>query len=233
MRKLFLITLVTLLGTIFQAHGTETPVNVDQYILPADHPWRKKINGLFEQVAFDSIIGSRDGGFIPMSRVHRGLMVMHHPAAKGLLFKKFINDKCKPKKELANFIRRIEGARRLKAFIQEKQLKYIATPEKWLYPLPDEGRYILIVEKFDLLKLDESNKLYEKISETKLGELCLVLNQFRGLDSVMHNVPFTKQGQIGFIDTERWEEFRPKFLRHVKDYLSKPNQEYAETQKAF
>lgn len=233
MRKLFLITLVTLLGTIFQAHGKEAPVDVERYILPTDHPWQKKINGLFEQVAFDSIVGTRDGGFIPLKRVHRGLMVMNHPVAKGLLFKKFVNCACNPSKELANFIRRIEGARRLKALIEEKQLKHIAVPEKWLYPLPDEGRYILIVQKFDLLKQSKSNKLYGEMSTKQLDELCVVLNQFRGLDSVMPNMPYTKKGQIGFIDTERWEEFRPKFLRHAMDYLSKPNQAYADSKKAF
>lgn len=229
MRKLFLITFLTLIGTIFDLQGAV----IEEYILPADHPWQKKLSGLFGQVSFDSKFATRDGGFIPMKRAHRGMMTMHHPNAEGLLFKKFLTGSSSAEEERDNFIRRIEGARRLQALIDKHKLKTIIVPEKWLIPLEEEGRYILVVQKMDLLSENQSVQKYQKISRPMLGELCLVLNHLRGLDSRIHNMPFTHQNKIAFIDTERWEQFRPEFLRHAMKHLSSQNQDYAKSLKDF
>jgi len=229
MRKFTLIIFIALIGTIFELQGAV----IEEYILPADHPWQKKLSGLFNQISFDSKNAVRDGGFIPMKRAHRGMLTMYHPNAEGLLIKKFMTDSSSAEEERDNFIRRIEGARRLQALIKKHKLKTIVVPEKWLIPLEEEGRYALIVQKMDLLTEKQSVQKYQKISKPMLGELCLVLNHLRGLDSRIHNMPFTRQNQIAFIDTERWEQFRPEFLNHAMKLLSPQNQQYAKSLKGF
>lgn len=228
MRKQIFITLVALIGTVFCVEGA-----VEDYVLPANHPLQKKLSGLFNQVRFDNRLAARDGGFLPIPRIHRGMMVMNHPNVPGYLFKKFYDSKLSSKKEEQNFIRRIEGARRLKALIAEKKLKHIVAPEKWLYRLPDQDRYILVVEKVNLLKDKKTKERYGTISKEVLQELCIVLNHMRGLDSVIPNMPFTKDDKIAFIDTERWAENRPDFLHHAKHYLSDKDRKYAESLKNF
>lgn len=228
MRHFILTLLLVTSGALFSNEA-----NLDDYVMPADHPLQKKLCNLFNQVEFESRDSVKKEGFQPMRRAHRGLMVMSHPTVEGILFKKFMDDRSSKKEELANYIRRIDGARRLKALIEEKKLKHIVVPEKWLYPLPEEGRYILVVQKIAILRNKITKKKYGKIGKEQLKELCIVLNHLRGLDSIIANMPFTEQHKIAFIDTERWAEFRPRFLRHAMKHLSRENREYAESLKDF
>jgi len=60
-----------------------------------------------------------------------------------------------------------------------------------------------------------------------LDELCEVLFRFRGLDSSARNVVFTTRGQIAFIDTENWSRREKRYLKYIRDYLSKKNRKRA------
>lgn len=194
------------------------------YLLPQDHPLQKKLQTLFtNSEMFNSQENLRAAGFKVFKRAHRGLMVAKHPSCKHYLFKKFTN-KTNQEEQLKNYLRRITGARALSQFIREKNLQFIVTPQKWLYPLPPEKfrkTFILIVEEIDICTKAESKERYGSIAPRVLQELCQVLRKFRGLDSVIPNLPFTHQGKIAFIDTERWESQRPIFLRKVMPILNK------------
>ena len=140
-------------------------------------------------------------------------MVGKHKCAKGYLFKKY-SDEVPLDVQYANYVKRIEGARRLRALIAERHLRHIAVPQKWLYELPREfssGKtsyvpsYVLVVERLKILSNDKSRHEYKHIDEDVLRDLCVVLHTFRGLDFAIKNMPFTKGGQIAFIDTEHWE----------------------------
>lgn len=204
-----------------------------KYLLPTHHPLQKKLKKLFKDPdMFDSPDHLRRSGFQVFERVHRGLMVASHPSIKNYLFKKFKN-KIVQKEQLNNYVRRITGARALHDFINKNHLQHIVVPNKWLYPLPKEfsdpttkeKTYILVVEKMDLCggEKDSHGEIAQKygaIDRETLRELCLVVYQFRGLDSMLHNMPFTYQNKIAFIDTERWQRKREGFLSQVLPYLS-------------
>ena len=238
---LVLLSLVyagTLLGILYQI--PEVKLKLEECLLPPDHPLQKNLKSLFTNKAmFNSPKTLSFEGFKVNKRVHRGLMVAGHSSISGYLIKKFQN-KVSQEEQLENFLRRVNGARALSDFIQVNQLEHIVVPQKWIYRLPGifsdrktgEDAYVLIVEKMDIYGggLDPKGDLakkYSTIDKEILKEICTVLYTFRGLDSVLHNLPFTHQDQIAFIDTDKWEEERSGYLRRINPFLSKENQKYA------
>lgn len=209
-------------------------------LLPEDHPLQKELEHLFKDAGmFDSPQNLRQAGFVVFERVNRGLMVASYPGIKNYLFKKFKNG-VPQKKQLESYLNRINGATALSEFIHLNQLNHIVTPKKWLYRLPknfsdpETGKrtYILIVEKIDICsgwkEFDgEVAKRYSNMDFNILRELCTVVYYFRGLDSEIHNMPFTYRNKIAFIDTERWNWNRTGFLDRVMKYLSQDRQEFA------
>jgi hypothetical protein len=164
-------------------------------------------------------------------------MVGKHKRVKGYLFKKYSDDVALDV-QYANYVKRVEGARRFRALIAEKQLRHIAVPQKWLYELPREfssGKpsyipsYVLVVERLKILSNDKSRREYKRIDEEVLRDLCIVLHTFRGLDFAVKNMPFTKDGQIAFIDTEHWEvgSARGPCPDRLSTYLSRERYELA------
>lgn len=220
MLKYLLLTFL-FVGTVFSQ---------EQYLLPKDHPLQEKLSCLFQdEQMFESRYSWQRNGFVVLGRIHFGLMVAKHPSIPGYLFKKF-QDKISLEYQLENYIKRIEGARALKEFIEENNLKHIVVPEKWLYELP-KG-YILIVEKMDICRGGKDPKgevaqKYFNIDKEILRELCLVLSSFRGLDSMLHNLPFTYQNKIAFVDTEKWAEKRKGILQNILPYLKDDRRKYA------
>lgn len=220
------------LGPQVQAH----PSILEPYLLPDKHPLQEQINHLFENSQmFESVDQLQKSGFEVLPRVHRGLMVASHSTMNGYLIKKFQNH-ISQKHQLNNYVSRIRGARALNLFISKNHLKHIIVPKKWLYALPKkfsdsvtkEKTYILIVEKLDILTGNgEVAKRYQSIEEPILKELCMVVYRFRGLDSVLHNMPFTHQNKIAFIDTEKWNIKRKGFLHSIMPFLSEDGKAYA------
>lgn len=215
-------------------------VSLNKYLLPNKHPLYTQLKHLFEHPdMFETPDHLRAAGFQVINKVHRKLMVATHPSIKNYLFKKFQN--CISKEhQLRNYLSRIDGARALSHFIAENHLQHIVVPKKWIYPLPKqfsnpitrEKTYILIVEKIDICSGGKNSdgevaKKYYNMDKAILKELCMVIYQFRGLDSMLHNMPFTHQNKIAFIDTEKWNIKREGFLRKAMPFLSKENQTYA------
>jgi hypothetical protein len=157
------------------------------------------------------------------------IMVARHATAPGLLFKKYSRavtvNQCK------NYDARVEGADRLRALIAKHDLKHVVVPRKWIIDLPpDHGvcEHVLVAEHLDLVHVNEIGKQYRAIDDNRLRELCFVLFHFRGLDSIIDNVSFTKEGKLAFIDTEHWYggKRRP-YLRYIRRHLSRDNRRRA------
>ena len=155
-----------------------------------------------------------DAGFRLVERAPHKLMIGRHKRAKGYLFKKFNNDK-DDDDQLRNYMHRIEGARYMRTFIAERGFTSVVAPKKWLYELPASfpARYLLVVEKMDLVPATDNVRRYTRLQKDQLRELATMLFYFRGLNSWIANLPYTEDGQIAFIDTERWH--------HDKDLLRK------------
>jgi hypothetical protein len=187
------------------------------------------VTGLFrDDHMFDSRRSWSDAGFQVVDRSNNGkIMVAAHPSVQGLLFKKYSRD-IDEKEQTKNFERRIEGAKRLRDFIDKQQLSRVVVPRKWMLDL-GRGRNILVVEQFDLRDNAQTKAAYQQIDPDLLRELCAVLFHFRGMDSSVKNLPFCADGQIAFIDTEHWDRGSSKdYLHQVGEYLASDRRKFAE-----
>jgi hypothetical protein len=163
---------------------------------------------------FDSYEQFADEGFRLVEHAEHKIMSGFHKSASGYIFKKYSNDK-PGDDQLLNYMFRIEGARRLRAFIAERGFSGVVAPRKWLYELPSSfpERYLVVAERFELVSKRSTERSYDDIDQNQMRELATILYYFRGLNSSSTNLPFTEDGRIAFIDTERWH--------HEKDYLRK------------
>lgn len=184
---------------------------------------------------FDSADDWGGAGFKILRASDNKICVASHKSAEGYLFKKYV---ASGKREalddqLENYQTRIEGARRLRSFINDQRLRHVVVPSKWLRDLPrdfgsrGQSSHVLVVDRLDLLDDDASQRRYGDIDEDVLRELCVVLHAFRGLDSTAKNVPFTRDGRIAFIDTEHWNRHSKRekrsqrpFLKYLREHLT-------------
>lgn len=205
------------------------PKAAKHYLLPADHPLQERLRGLFvDPQMFRSPVALKRAGFNVLPRVHRSLMVASHPLLSGYLIKVFLA-RVPSQLKLKSYIKRIQGAQALRAWIQSERLQQIVVPHKWLYRLPiafsdpitHARTYILIAEKIDLCSggKEGMQRRYRQITPSLLEELCRVIFRFRGLDSTVDNMVFTNDGKIAFIDTERWQKKRKHVLYYVLPHL--------------
>lgn len=175
---------------------------------------------------FDSRHTWGNAGFHVLDRANNGkIMVAAHPSVRGLLFKKYSTDLAQ-KDQLKNYERRVEGASRLRAFVEKQHLARVVVPRKWLLELPPplsrkETSHVLVVEQLDLLNDAQTKVSYQRIDLGLLKELCLVLFHFRGMDSNAKNLPFVADGRIALIDTEHWDRGSSKaYLHQVGEHMS-------------
>jgi hypothetical protein len=132
----------------------------------------------------------------------------------------------------------VNGARHLRQFIDLNHLSHIVVPQKWIYRLPkqfsdpetQERTYILIAEEIDILNKESTIEKYHTISFDALTDLCIAVHYFKGLDSMLNNLPITQNDKIAFIDTEKWDEWDRKWsLQKIMPHLSEDRREYAKS----
>lgn len=226
-------------NSIFNAQ-TNKNLKDKSYLLPKKHSIHKHLRHLFKNTnMFESPESFNQEGF-QIKLGHRQLMVGLHPSIPGYLFKKFTDSRSQ-KGQLENFIKRIEGAAKIRSFIKSHHFKHLIVPKKWLYELPPAftkkyGRksYILIVERMDIYQdaedpFGEISTLYYNIKTDVLKELCTTLHGVGGCDAFPRNQPFTRSGQIAFVDTEHVGEKKLHFIKHIISALNEEMKLYALT----
>lgn len=194
--------------------------------MPIADPASIDLKALFRDVSMFNSRGSWGAaGFEVFNRSTSGkIMVARHPQVAGLLFKKYTRD-LPQKEQFDNFARRVEGSRRLRAFVERRDFRRVAVPRKWILELPREvfrreTAHVLVVDRLDLLGDEQTKGAYGRIDSDVLAELCVVLFHFRGMDSNGKNLPFAADGRIALIDTEHWDRGSSKeYLHHVGEYL--------------
>ncbi|MCE5295197.1 MAG: hypothetical protein LLF94_11380 [Chlamydiales bacterium] len=208
--------------TIFVFFVCSLEASFSQYTLPINHPLHVTLDRLFSD---PNVIASREeltmAGFELLPHHHRGLAVVKHPELTNHLIKLFINN-VPHDLQVQNYVSRIQGSLALREFIATRRLKHIVTPKKWLYRLPENDlgiTYVLVAEKINIVDRAQTKQAYATIAPVVLKELCEVVTEFRGLDSVIKNMPFTFDGKIAFVDTEKWNTERSTFLPHVLPLL--------------
>jgi len=177
---------------------------------------------------FDSFDKFGSEGFKLVKHAEHKIMSGAHKRAPGYLFKKYNNDK-PGETQLVNYMFRVEGARLIRGFIEDRGFSCVVAPRKWLYELPPSfpKRYLVVAEKLDLASDGDTNRGYDRISKEQMHELATILYHFRGLNSTASNLPFTQDGRISFIDTERWHHDKD-YLRKVGDRLSSDRKKLAQ-----
>lgn len=177
---------------------------------------------------FSSFDRFRSAGFDLIDHAETKIMSGSHKRAKSYLFKKYNNDK-PGKKQLRNYMHRVEGAKLIRTFIAQNGFSRVVAPGKWLYELPSSfpERYLVVAEKVDLVSRKDTESAYGRIGKEQMHELANILYHFRGLNSTAANLPFTEDGKIAFIDTERWHHDKD-LLRKVGDRLSGDRRKQAE-----
>ena len=177
---------------------------------------------------FDSFGRFSAEGFKLVDHAPYKIMAGSHKRARGYVFKKY-NNGWRDKKQLGNYMHRIEGSRLLRSFIAEHGFTRVTAPKKWLYALPTEfpAPYLLVVEKVDLVSREDTWRSYAHISKQQTQELATILYYFRGLNTTASNLPFTEDGKIAFIDTERWHHDKD-LLRKVGEFLPGSRRKQAE-----
>jgi hypothetical protein len=177
---------------------------------------------------FDSFDRFRDAGWKLVDHSENKIMSGSHKSVPGYFFKKYNNDK-PGKKQIRNYMHRVEGAKLLRAFIAERGFTTVVAPHKWLYELPSDfpERYLVIAERIALVDRSDTEHAYGRIGKTQMAELATILYYFRGLNSTAANLPYTEDGRIAFIDTERWHHDKD-LLRKVGDRLPSDRKKQAE-----
>jgi len=211
-------------------HPQPTPEQIQHELAEtANLPIVPLLAALFDDPKmFDSFDQFHSAGFRLIEHSENKIMSGSHKRARGYLFKKYKNDK-PGDKQLRNYMRRIEGARLLRSFIADHGFQHVVTPKKWLYELSPSfpERYLVIAEKLDLASRSSTESNYDHIGKAQLRELATILYYFRGLNSTSSNLPFTEDGKIAFIDTERWHHDKD-YLHRVGARLSSARRELAE-----
>ena len=162
-----------------------------------------------------------------MPRSPEKIVVAGHRDARGYLFKKYPTAWRSYSEQVELYHERVDGARVLGEHLEKHGVERIVVPRKWLCTLPSrhdvrgKPSYVIVVERFDLLDRDESERLYRRIDRELLEQLCAILFRFRGLDFSVRNVPFTRDRKIGFIDTEHVKLTKPRKLGERRDSYEK------------
>jgi len=177
---------------------------------------------------FESYGRFEKAGFSLVDHAPHKIMTGSHKRARGYFFKKYDNDK-PGKKQLRNYMHRVEGSRLIRAFIAERGFSRVVAPRKWLYELPSSfpERYLVVAEKVDLVSRSDTERAYGRIGSEQMRELATILYHFRGLNSTAANLPYTEDGRIAFIDTERWHHDKD-LLRKVGDRLPSDRKKQAD-----
>ena len=152
-----------------------------------------------------------------LPRDPRKIICAKHPKLKKYLIKTYIDEQLN-ENEWEGWIQRIKGAQQIQKSIDKHHFnKIMKTPKKWIYPLPINSDlpanrpykkkfFLLLVEDMQILSSERNAQSYVlDITKTKLDALYAMLTENLLIDSIyIDNIPFCKDGKIGFIDTEHY-----------------------------
>lgn len=207
---------------------------VKPYLLPDNHPDRKKLDRLFKKkrVVLDHETFRKSGFQFNERHNIESLVVGIHKSFPDVVVKTFLDCQLKKRDEWNNWVRRIQGAEIVREYIYTHALFDFEVPRKWIYPLPynpsppEDPKYyrryfVLIAENMKIESLDRTKELYGKIKNTECLDQLFEIIEKNGLSdsAYLRNIPFTKRGTITFIDTEHYHNW-PVCFNRVTPYLS-------------
>ncbi|MFI0434184.1 MAG: hypothetical protein ACH350_00465 [Parachlamydiaceae bacterium] len=219
---------------------------VKEYLLPDDHPVKKKLDLMFSNDRILSDIQSLEkAGFDYLPPQHRTQMIVaKHPDLKGIVIKAYLDEQeyYEGRPEHYYWIRRIKGARLIQRYIDTHHYgNLFKVPGKWIYLLSDKPspprhylrkKFILIAEDMELYDDKTNEELWgndEWVTKKRLRALYAITTDLGLLDSAKpSNCFFSVDGKAAFVDTElyrkthiRYDKLTPFLSPSMQDYWRK------------
>lgn len=215
---MFKIRFIIFLSLIFSiiTFGACDASNENPYLLPANHPIKPQLDNIFFHLrATATPLSMKMAGFERIGDWKWDkVFVARHPNLKGYLIKAYLDDHLLMDDTM--LVHRIIGAEVIRSAIDAHGYQsYFKVARKWLYQLPGfpntlpglkQKNYILVVEDMDIVDEKTNKKMFNKsIHEKQLFALFYIINSLGLADSIyIKNIPFTNDGKIAFVDTERY-----------------------------
>lgn len=220
-----------------QSVSDEEWKNVVPYLMPMDHPIKKKLDRIFTHRRVtenhQNIIAS---GFLTAKPgVYSHAIITKHKKLKDYFFK-FYSDEQQIDIESAQWVKRAFAARSVKKAIEELNFaKYFKVAKKWIYLIPENPvssgpypkHFILVATDLQLEEKKVSRRMWSTEATPKLLHAVWTLMEREGLiDSlVAHNLPFAKDGRLALVDLEH-HGFWPLPYYKLTHYLNPEMQAY-------
>jgi len=204
---------------------------LNPYLIPSNHPVKLKLDAILHQGRpTTNAISMKMAGFESIGTIAWDkAFVAKHPQLKGFIIKAYLDDQVWMDDKM--LLLRIQGAEQIRSAIKAYGFEtYLKVPHKWLYQLPahtqthpGQKNFILIVEDMTIVDKEKNEKLYRKsISEIQLKALHFIINALGLADSVyIKNIPFSEDGKIAFVDTERFNLWPVPFQKLAKSLNEK------------
>lgn len=205
------------------------------YLLPFEHPARPNLDLIFQtsRATFNKDSLKNAGFNILYSQPRSFIKVVEHAYLPNYLLKLYIDIDSRKKNNKPGwtwFVRRCEGAEKIRKILKKYNVLYFSVPHKWIYPLPidppppqdvpvERQIVVLLVDDMHLAPKEENLAAWKtRITKKHLDELYLIISLGNGSSYRADNVPLTKGGKFAFIDTEY--PHRPPNFATIRPYLS-------------
>lgn len=206
---------------------------VKPYLLPDNHPAKKKLDKIFRKtraVLDHESFKNAGFSFEERKRIESPVVGIHKKCPKYVV-KAFLDCQIKVD-EWSNWINRIKGAEIVREYINSHGYVDFEVPRKWIYLLPEfpsppedpkyiRRNFVLVADNMRIYSLEETKKFYKEIEVERLDQLFDII-QSNGLSdsAFLRNIPYTKRGTIAFIDTEHYHVW-PICYERVNPCLSR------------
>lgn len=214
---------------------------MEPYLLPLDHPTRKFLDSicLKTRVIKDKKTFDRAGFKVISHRPRSHILVASHRRMPGYLIKVVLDTELRDKRGTKSwrwFVRRCQGAEKIRSIIQERRMKHFVIADKWIYclpyhPSPPNDSYhqrhlaILVVTDMHLVPEGENLDAWRhEITKDHLDELYEIISGGNGSSYRADNINYTYEGTFAFIDTE-YPTTRPDF-KSIRPFLNSKMRKY-------
>lgn len=210
---------------------------VQPYLLPMNHPLKKKMDKLFTSFRVTENEASlRRAGFQKTTpAAFSNAIISKNDHLSGYYFK-FYDDQQQIDVESKQWVDRASEAKSLqRAIIAHGYEEFFKVPKKWIYLIPENPKsngpqpknFILVATQIDIVKRSVNHYKWENNVTRKLLRAVWTLTNEEGLvDScVAHNLTFTTDDKLAFVDLEQHHKWPVPFHR-LNRYLSPKMQDY-------
>lgn len=211
---------------------------VQPYLLPSNHPIKKKLDRIFKKSRVTANAKSiRKAGFPKYSRRQFSrCTVSPHPDLRGYIVKMYTDDMPEVSDHY-QWIRRIEGAKCIQATIDRcGYRRMFKVPKKWIYPLPASPKsstsngknFVLIAEDMNIYSSQRNKDKWKSdwMGKQRADAMYIIMAE-NGLSDCIYpfNIPFCKDRKQAFIDTEHHHRW-PVHFSNLNSYFTIKMAEY-------